>query len=93
MSNLWTSIKEKLGILAAVLLGVFVALFAIERKQKEAAEVKLTEADTDQKDKDLAAQQDAIAQQTVQIEKQAEEEKKQPMTEQQTVDFLNKIGE
>jgi Na+/glutamate symporter len=90
---MWQSIKEKLGILATLLLGIFIALFAIEKTKREEAEVKLTEADTDAKDKELAQQQNELAQQNIQIEKQAEEQKKQPMDQQQTIDMLNKIGE
>jgi hypothetical protein len=88
---MWQSIKAKLTDILAVAVGILAALFFLEKSEKDSAEAKdLTQVAAD-KDKELQDQQAVLEQNTKQVEQQAAQEEKAPMTQQESLDELNKL--
>ena len=88
---MWQQFKSKLGQIAAVLIGLLAALFLIERSQKQGLEEQLLNKDSIDKDKELKDQQAVLEQDNKQVEQQAEQEKKAPMSQDEALDTLNKL--
>lgn len=91
--NSWDNFKNKLGTILAVVIGLLTLGFFFERNQKENLESELLNKDVKDKDKELKEQGDALEAKNKQIAQQAVQEKSRPMTEQETVEFLNRINE
>ena len=88
---MWQSIKEKIGVIVTVIVGILTAAFFLEKSEKESAEIKLLNKDAEEKDQILKQQQDSIEQDTKKTENKAADEKKQPMSKDDTIDMLNKL--
>ena len=88
---MWEKFKNSLGVVVAAIIGLLSLLFIIERDQKESVEEKLLNKDVADKDVLLKQQQTELQQDSVKAEQQATEEKKAPMTQDETTDMLNKL--
>jgi hypothetical protein len=91
MSALWNTIKSKLVLAGAAVIALLAFLFLVEKSQKDSAEEKLLNAQADSKDKELKDQQTALEQQDKTIVAEGEKEKATPLTQDETVEMLDKL--
>lgn len=89
--SFWANFKQKLGAVIAVVIGILALMFLTEKSEKEKAEETLLNKDTADKDKELDQQQTVLEQDNTKIQQQANQEKDQKLTQNETTDFLNKL--
>jgi hypothetical protein len=90
LQTIWTRVKSVWATVAPFLLVFLAAIFMLEKHEKDGDDEKLLNARTDAEDAALKAQGDALAADSAKTEADAAKAKATPMTEQETLDFLNK---
>lgn len=84
-------IRNSIGFIAAAVIAILGFLFLMEKDGKQEAQEKLVNKEADDKDKVLAQQEVVVQADVTKTEEQAKQKEAAPMTEQQTVDELNKL--
>lgn len=84
-------IRNSIGFIAAAVIAILSLLFLMEKDGKQEAQEKLVNKEADDKDKVLAQQEVVVQADVTKTEEQAKQEEAAPMSQDQTVDMLNKL--
>lgn len=84
-------IKENVGYVIAAIIAILYGLFKFEQKKADEAQADLRNAEADKRDTKLEAEKSTNDVLIKDVQKDAEEDKKEKLTPEEMVEFLKKV--